>query len=95
MVTLTGLGDPSYVCPRAPRVTIAGAGFTVTFPVPMKLPLSAVTTNGPPALVALNRPPPSIVPPPLAAQPMTGLDFTSAAANMRNGWAAINETMSR
>ena len=46
-------------------VVRTGVAVTVTLAVPLTPPLAAVTVNGPPGLVAENRPPELMLPPPL------------------------------
>ena len=53
-----------------------GGAVTVTLAVPLALALDAVTVNGPPTVLALNRPELLIVPPPLTVQANTGCVLT-------------------
>ena len=50
--------------------------FTVTLAVPLTPPLAAVTVNGPPGVVAVNRPDPLIDPPPLTDQVNDGWELS-------------------
>jgi hypothetical protein len=51
----------------------SGGAVTLTFAVPVTLPLDALTVNGPPAVdPAVKRPLESMVPPPLTDQVMVG-----------------------
>jgi hypothetical protein len=58
------------------REKSGGRLVTVTLAVPLVPPLAAVTVKGPPALVAVNKPDASIVPPPLANQVKAGWGFS-------------------
>ena len=57
-------------------VRTGGAALTVTLAVPLTPPLAAVTVNGPPGVVAVNRPARLIDPPPLTDQVNDGWELS-------------------